>query len=108
MEKFINSEEDEEYTLNFLKILSLIMFVVFISKVKSQEIKIKNIKETNDEMIKKNNKINERKKKEINDYKKFLNLTDRPKKLNDPLIEKEKKLILNKYSKNIGFNVKSD
>ena len=83
------------------------MFVVFISKVKSQEIKIKNIKETNDEMIKKNNKINDRKKKEINDYKKFLNLTDRPKKLNDPLIEKEKKLILNKYSKNIGFNVKS-
>ena len=102
MENCNKERDDDNNASNFLKILFLIIFIASISKIKNKEIKMQNINEEISEKKIKNDMINERKAKEINDYEKFKTLKEKPKNMNDPLIKEEKNSILKKYSDNIG------
>ena len=106
--KNLEDDNDDDNLCNFLKIIFFILFIVAIIKLeKSQaEIRQKKLDKIN-ELIKRNNTIIERKKKELSDYRDFLNYKDRPKYKNDPLIKKEKRNILKKYSENVGHNLGS-
>ena len=114
MEFFIQGEEDENNFINYLKIVFLVLFIVAIIKIKNNEFgSIKQeqsspfiYEDKNEEIIKNNMTIKERKEKEKNDYKEFKNLKDKPKNLHDPLIKEERKAILKKFSENIGDKVK--
>lgn len=109
MEIYNYQEDDENNTSNFLKILFLIIFIVSISSIKKNEIENQNKNEgINEVIVNKNITINERKEKEIKEYKEFMNLKKRPKNINDPLIKKEKNTILKKFSDNIGFQINNE
>ena len=104
-----NLEDDNDDNLcNFLKIIFFILFIVSIIKIEKNQAEIRQKKlDKINELIKRNNTIIERKKKELSDYRDFLNYKDRPKYKNDPLIKKEKRNILTKYSENVGHNLGS-
>ena len=109
MEIYNFEVDNENNASNFLKILFLIIFIVSITSFKKNEIENQNKSENiNEVIVNKNITINERKEKEINEYKEFMNLKERPKNINDPLIKKEKNTILKKFSDNIGFQINSD
>ena len=101
MEK--NKEENDEDFFTYLKIIFIIIFIVSFMKINKGDIKsqIGNDIEINpnvEEKVKKNISIEERKEKEIYDYKEFLNFTQKPKNRNDPLINTIKEQIFKKFS----------
>ena len=119
MEIFEN-EEDENYFYSYLKIILLFIFISSAIKIKNEEKqipskneeiqnKIEEIKDNNEEFqnleIKNTISIENRKEQELQDYKQFLNFKDRPKDRNDPLIKRERDLILRKYSENLGYEI---
>jgi len=99
----IKLEENNNEENLFLKLVFLILFIFSIIKIGTKEVELKIIKNTKiNAKIQKDITINERKEKEANDYKEFLNYKDKPKNESDPLIQKEKKEILEKYSESVG------
>ena len=103
MEKNKKDEYDDEDFSTYLKIVFIIIFIVCVIKINKEDIKsqIGNDVEINpnvEENIKRNISIEERKEKEINDYKEFLNFTKKPKNRNHPLFKQIKEQILKKFS----------
>lgn len=101
MEK--KKEEEDEYFSTYLKIVFIIIFIVSIMKIKKDDIKsqigdVKINPNEEEENEKKNISIEERKEKEVSDYKEFLNFTKKPKNRNNPLFNKIKEQILTKFS----------